>query len=185
MNRLRITAIATAFLSLSLAQVSQALPTTRPVRVTGGRIMGSEDGALNEYFAIPFAAPPVGELRWRAPQPVVPWKGIKTTRDYSPACSQTAAWISHPKSEDHAECVSILLRRLRAARAQHRRQRTPSNIPPARTTHDRSGLKRSRPVVRPVSSLHRFSGQRRAPAILLRDATTCEQMDIGEMRSTI
>jgi len=100
MKRLRITAIATAFLSLSLAQVSQALPTTRPVRVTGGRIMGSEDGALNEYFAIPFAAPPVGELRWRAPQPVVPWKGIKTTRDYSPACSQTAAWISHPKSED-------------------------------------------------------------------------------------
>ena len=97
---LRIAAIGAAFLGLSLAQASQASPATPPVRVTGGMVSGSQDGSLNEYFGVPFAAPPLGELRWRRPQPVVPWKGIRAARAFAPACAQTATWITNPKSED-------------------------------------------------------------------------------------
>ena len=40
------------------------------------------------YKGIPFAAPPVGDLRWKEPQPVVPWKGIKTADKYGDAAEQ-------------------------------------------------------------------------------------------------
>jgi para-nitrobenzyl esterase len=71
-----------------------------PVQVTGGAVEGEPIGALTRYLGIPFAAPPVGALRWRAPQPVVPWSGVKQARSFSPACAQTAVWITLPKSED-------------------------------------------------------------------------------------
>ncbi|WBS05674.1 carboxylesterase family protein [Pseudoduganella sp. SL102] len=70
------------------------------VQVTGGAIAGSQAGAIKSWLGIPFAAPPVGNLRWRAPQPVVPWQGVRQARSFSAACSQTAEWITHPKSED-------------------------------------------------------------------------------------
>ena len=100
MKCLRIAATAAAFLGLPLAQASQAAPATPPVRVTGGMVSGSEDGGLDEYFGVPFAAPPLGELRWRRPQPVAPWKGVRAARAFAPACAQTATWITNPKSED-------------------------------------------------------------------------------------
>ena len=49
------------------------------VKVTGGWIQGEVTEDLTIYKGIPFAAPPVGDLRWKAPQPVQPWEGIKET----------------------------------------------------------------------------------------------------------
>ena len=45
------------------------------VKVTGGTIQGLVLEDMTVYKGIPFAAPPVGELRWKAPQPVVAWRG--------------------------------------------------------------------------------------------------------------
>ena len=73
---------------------------TPPVSVTGGAISGTDTGEVRTFFGVPFAAPPVGDLRWRAPQAVVPWQGVKATTAFSPACRQTAAWITNPQSED-------------------------------------------------------------------------------------
>ena len=78
----------------------QAAQLTAPVPVTGGKIAGSQLGPIRSYLGIPYAAPPVGDLRWRAPQPVVPWSGVREARGFSPACAQTAVWLDHPKSED-------------------------------------------------------------------------------------
>jgi para-nitrobenzyl esterase len=82
------------------AHVAHAAQPTGPVKVTGGEIVGLHTDTLNTWFGIPFAAPPVGSLRWREPQPVVPWKGVKETRSFSAACAQTAVWVANPKSED-------------------------------------------------------------------------------------
>lgn len=51
---------------------------TPPVSVTGGQIAGTltEDHIVAAYKGIPFAAPPVKDLRWKAPQPVIPWDGV-------------------------------------------------------------------------------------------------------------
>jgi len=55
------------------------------VSVEGGKISGSanQDGDVIIYKGIPFAAPPVDELRWRAPQPVKPWRGVLDCTKFS------------------------------------------------------------------------------------------------------
>lgn len=57
------------------------------LKVEGGTISGKTDrsGQVKIYKGVPFAAPPVGELRWQAPQPVLPWEGIKACTDNPPA----------------------------------------------------------------------------------------------------
>jgi para-nitrobenzyl esterase len=57
------------------------------MKVEGGIISGKTDpsGQVKIYKSVPFAAPPVGELRWQAPQPVQPWDGVKACVDNPPA----------------------------------------------------------------------------------------------------
>lgn len=54
------------------------------VKVTGGIIQGEVTEDLMIYKGIPFAAPPVGDLRWKAPQPVQSWEGVKETVEFGP-----------------------------------------------------------------------------------------------------
>lgn len=58
------------------------------VSVTGGKTAGGVYGDLAIYRGIPFAAPPVGDLRWRSPQPVKPWSDVKKGVDFGPNCTQ-------------------------------------------------------------------------------------------------
>ncbi|TGE08669.1 carboxylesterase/lipase family protein [Hymenobacter fodinae] len=60
---------------------------TRSGRIAGGRTAG---GQVAYYKGIPFAAPPVGPLRWKAPQPVAPWAGIRACREFGPSPMQAA-----------------------------------------------------------------------------------------------
>lgn len=73
-----------------------------PVGVTGGRIEGKIENGIETWRGIPFAAPPVGELRWRPPQPVARWTGVKTTTEFAAACMQTPGGLAGtgPVSED-------------------------------------------------------------------------------------
>ena len=62
-----------------------------PVSVTGGAIQGAATAANPDVIAfrgIPFAAPPVGDLRWRPPAPVVSWTGTRAATDTGPICVQ-------------------------------------------------------------------------------------------------
>jgi para-nitrobenzyl esterase len=59
-----------------------------PVSVEGGTIGGTLEDGLTVYRGIPFAAPPVGALRWRAPQPVAKWDGVRQADTFGPACGQ-------------------------------------------------------------------------------------------------
>ncbi len=59
------------------------------VHVTGGTIAGTAANGVSEFKGIPFAAPPVGALRWKAPEPVKPWHGVRQTTAFGPACMQS------------------------------------------------------------------------------------------------
>lgn len=94
------TLLFTSLLLPALPDLGHAQTATPPLDVSGGKIVGTRQDDFDEYLGVPFAAPPVDDLRWRAPQPILPWEGQRETRKFSPACAQTATWISNPKSED-------------------------------------------------------------------------------------
>ncbi len=74
------------------------------VQVDGGRIEGAIEDGIAVYKGIPYAAPPIGELRWKAPQPVIPWSGVKQAKKYGNACPQlklpVKGFINADMSED-------------------------------------------------------------------------------------
>ncbi len=47
-----------------------------PVKAESGKLQRTFEDGLTVYKGIPFAAPPIGDLRWRAPQPAAKWKGV-------------------------------------------------------------------------------------------------------------
>src|SRR5689334_529423 len=59
-----------------------------PVKVEGGLLEGTSEDGLTVYRGIPFAAPPVGNLRWRAPQTLAKWEGIRRADKFAPECMQ-------------------------------------------------------------------------------------------------
>ena len=56
-----------------------------------GAVRGLADGAVDEFLGIPYAAPPVGALRWRPPQPAASWSGVRDTTQFAPHCPQSAS----------------------------------------------------------------------------------------------
>ena len=73
--------------------------------VTGGKIQGVKDGRVIAFKGIPYAAPPVDDYRWRGPQPVPKWQGVKQVNHYAADCMQKpfaedAAPLKTTPSED-------------------------------------------------------------------------------------
>ncbi|MCH8937696.1 MAG: carboxylesterase family protein [Gemmatimonadetes bacterium] len=59
------------------------------VELTYGQVSGVElDGDVTVFRGIPFAAPPVGDLRWKAPQPPIPWQGVRAADTFGATCMQ-------------------------------------------------------------------------------------------------
>ncbi len=58
------------------------------VRVDTGQVQGVVADGVVSFKGIPFAAPPVGELRWRPPQPPVAWTGVRQAAEFGPSCMQ-------------------------------------------------------------------------------------------------
>ncbi|MDP4214164.1 MAG: carboxylesterase family protein [Bacteroidota bacterium] len=65
-------------------------PYANPVQTESGLVSGyyNERTGVSAYKGIPFAAPPVGDLRWKPPQPVIPWKGTKQCLSFGPSPMQ-------------------------------------------------------------------------------------------------
>ncbi len=57
-------------------------------KTASGKVRGVTSAALEIFKGIPYAAPPVGNLRWRSPQPVKPWNGVRAAIDFAPDCMQ-------------------------------------------------------------------------------------------------
>src|SRR4051812_5691813 len=74
------------------------------VNVDGGAARGVAVAVAGVYdfLGLPYAAPPVGDLRWRPPQPPAPWRGIRDASGYAPSCPQKPSLFEPPgpQSED-------------------------------------------------------------------------------------
>ncbi|HEX5226876.1 MAG TPA: carboxylesterase family protein [Bryobacteraceae bacterium] len=82
--------LASFALILGLAPLLSAADAPKPVHTQAGLVQGAVDNGVTVYKGIPFAAPPVGDLRWKAPYPAMAWTGVRAADKFAPACMQTA-----------------------------------------------------------------------------------------------
>lgn len=112
MNKILSVLILLVCLSLNARQenVSVSQENDPIVTTSYGVVRGTSDGDVESFKGIPYAAPPVGEYRWRPPQPVQPWQGILDAREFCSICAQ-AGMVPHQGQlhRDHLKTVSILI----------------------------------------------------------------------------
>ena len=89
-----------------LCILSASMAPAQPrARTASGMVEGAVEAGVASWKGIPFAAPPVGPLRWRAPQPAAPWTKVRAAKSYASDCMQVpfpsdAAPLGTPPAED-------------------------------------------------------------------------------------
>jgi para-nitrobenzyl esterase len=94
------------FLVALLIMVAANSCTTRQpgqIKIEYGWIQGTVENNLTVFKGIPFAAPPVGDLRWQPPQPLKKWDGVKQTTEFAPAPMQGG----NPPSGKSEDCLYL------------------------------------------------------------------------------
>lgn len=81
------------------------------IKVEGGLISGVNAEGVRSFNGIPFAAPPVGDLRWKAPQPVVPWQGVRQCDAFGSECPQAGypagSMYYQPPQKQSEDCLYL------------------------------------------------------------------------------
>jgi len=86
-----LTSLLLLLLMLPIAPMAlSAAEVTAPVKVESGLLRGvlNADRDVVSFKGVPYAAPPVGALRWREPQPPLPWNGVRNADKFGPGCAQ-------------------------------------------------------------------------------------------------
>ena len=93
-----------------LAAATSASAGTEPgvVQTTSGPVRGQLAADVYSYKGMPFAAPPVGSLRWRAPAPVKPWADVREAFNYGPPCAQAEfEWNRAVAAASREDCLYL------------------------------------------------------------------------------
>ncbi|WCL55228.1 carboxylesterase/lipase family protein [Gimibacter soli] len=98
----------TAFCGWTAASASAARP---EVTVAEGRLAGVTEAALHIFKGIPYALPPVGERRWKIPEPPASWQGVRDAGAFGPACvqppmPQASVYFDPPAAMDE-DCLTL------------------------------------------------------------------------------
>jgi para-nitrobenzyl esterase len=75
------------------------------VATAGGTVRGQAVAATDEFLGIPYAAPPVGALRWQPPRPAAPWHGVRPATSYAPHCPQSASTFGQASTSE--DCLYL------------------------------------------------------------------------------
>lgn len=90
---LSLIGVVAALLVLNSGVVGAAAPQLT-VETAQGKVAGKLilDGSQKAFLGLPYAAPPIGDLRWKAPQPPLPWKGMRDATSFGGRCEQYHIW---------------------------------------------------------------------------------------------
>ena len=81
------------------------------VTTTQGKVQGKtlNDGKVHAYLGLPYAAPPVGDLRWRAPQPAAKWQGVRDGAKFGAHCAQVHVFddMIFPDGKESEDCLYL------------------------------------------------------------------------------
>ena len=76
-----------------------------------GRLLGLRSGDILAFKGIPYGKPPVGLLRWRMPEPVEPWAGVRDATQFGPICpqapTQIEALLGGTLGEQSEDCLNL------------------------------------------------------------------------------
>src|SRR5215472_4516800 len=77
-----------------------------------GTVEGLEKGGVLQFRGIPYAAPPVGDLRWRPPRPAEPWTGVRPAQEFGPVAPQAPPQFSffgtaEPLENSEERCLTL------------------------------------------------------------------------------
>ena len=75
-------AVAVAGIAMLAGCTQNPASVTLQVKTRSGVLEGFEQDGVKKFLGIPFAKAPVGEFRWRAPQPLMPWEGVREAKDF-------------------------------------------------------------------------------------------------------
>jgi len=87
-NGLKASAAALLVGSAVVFLAAPAVAAAPVVKIATGSLRGARDGRVEAFKGIPFAAPPIGNLRWRAPQPAASWTGVRDATAFGHDCMQ-------------------------------------------------------------------------------------------------
>ena len=106
--------VALSILMMTAAALAAAAPpaapsSEAPVRLDSGLITGAAvgDGGVRVYKGIPFAAPPVGYLRWMPPAPVAAWNGVRACAEFGPWCPQPQPLLGREVGKQSEDCLYL------------------------------------------------------------------------------
>src|SRR5579863_1403683 len=96
------------FIALALA-LPLAAAIDAPVKLDSGLVSGvtGTNPDVRVFKGIPFAAPPVGNLRWKAPQPVAHWEGVRKGDEFGPMCMQAAGRGGGASAKMSEDCLYL------------------------------------------------------------------------------
>ena len=86
-----------------LALLGSSVSVATPVRIDSGLIEGMQENGVTVFKGIPFAAPPIGLLRWRAPQAPAAWSGVRSVNQFAPICMQHGSYPEDAPPERMSE----------------------------------------------------------------------------------
>ncbi|WP_067037352.1 carboxylesterase/lipase family protein [Allomuricauda sp. CP2A] len=97
--------ISLVLFSLAIISLGSCTKPLEPgqVKIKHGIVQGTIEDDLTVFKGIPFAAPPVGDLRWKAPEPADEWEGVKQTTEFGPAPMQGG----NPPSGKSEDCLYL------------------------------------------------------------------------------
>ncbi|SEG95919.1 para-nitrobenzyl esterase [Nonomuraea solani] len=87
------------------------------VTIDSGQVRGAVAGDHRSFQGIPFAAPPMGDLRWASPRPAAPWAGQRDASKPGPSCAQTAGILGEKESRTE-DCLYLSVTTPRPAKGQ-------------------------------------------------------------------
>jgi para-nitrobenzyl esterase len=97
-----------------------AVPGGGPVvGTTNGAVRGTSNGAVNEFLGIPYAAPPVGALRWQPPLPAATWTGVRDATQFGPHCPQPATPFGQASTSEDCLFLNVFTPSHQEAGAHH------------------------------------------------------------------
>ena len=110
-TRLAVAGVTLGALAAAVPAASASTPSAGgtgrgPVAGTAnGAVRGLANGAVDEFLGIPYAAPPVGALRWQPPQPAASWSGVRDATRFAPHCPQSPSPFGQPSTSE--DCLFL------------------------------------------------------------------------------